>query len=76
MHVFPPGEAVAVYPLIGEVPELDGATQLTCICLSPAVAVTLVGAPGAVVVESGFRPVLAAEGGPVPALLVAVTVNV
>ena len=76
VHVLPPGEAVAVYPLIDEVPELDGATQVTRICLSPIAAFTLVGGPGVVVDDNGFRATLDADGGPVPAILVAVTVNV
>ena len=49
---------------------------MTTTCLSPAAAVTLVGAPGVVVVDNGFRAVLDADAGPVPALFVAVTVKV
>jgi hypothetical protein len=54
-------------------PLLAGAVQLTVALALPATAVTAVGAPG---VDSGVTAAEAAEAGPVPAALVAVTVNV
>ena len=41
--VFPPGEAVIVYPVIAEPPSLTGATHDTNTAPSPALAVTAVG---------------------------------
>jgi hypothetical protein len=40
------GEEVTVYPVIAEPPFEDGAVQEMLACVYPAVAVTLVGAPG------------------------------
>src|SRR5215831_16053642 len=54
-------------------PLVAGAVQLTVAWAFPAVAVTAVGAPGTV---AGVTALDAAEAGPVPAALVAVTVNV
>ena len=51
-----------------------GAVQLTVACPLPAVAVTPVGAPGAV--AAGVTALLGLDAVPVPALFVAVTVNV
>ena len=53
----------------------DGALQLTVAWVSPAVAETLVGAPGTVVRASGVMALEAVEAGPLPLALVAVTVN-
>jgi hypothetical protein len=58
---------------MGLPPLLAGATQLTVALALPATAVTPVGAPGVV---SGVTAADAAEAGPVPLALVAVTVNV
>ena len=56
-------------------PLLDGAVQLTVADPLPAVAVTPVGAPGAVG-ALGVTALDGAEAGPVPMALVAVTVKV
>lgn len=48
VQVRPPGVEVAVYPVIVEPPELAGAAHETTAEPSPAVALTLVGAPGTV----------------------------
>ena len=56
-------------------PPFDGAVQLTCADALPAVAVTPVGAAGAVGAP-GVTAFDAAEAGPVPMALVAVTVKV
>ena len=56
-------------------PPLPGAVQDTVAEPLPAVAVTPVGAPGAVG-AAGVTAFDAAEAGPVPTALVAVTVNV
>ena len=73
-QVWPPGEAVAVYPVIG-VPPLDeeAVQDTTDWVLAFEVAPTAVGAEATVagVVEAEVK-----ELGPVPAPLVAVTVNV
>ena len=50
-----------------------GMVQLTVACALPAVAVTEVGVPGTV---TGVTELEAVEADPVPAALVAVTVNV
>ena len=54
-------------------PLLAGAVQLTLAWLSPAAAETAVGAPGTV---RGVTAAEAAEAGPVPAALAAVTLTV
>ena len=46
--VVPPAWADTVYPVMAEPPVLAGAVQETLICVLPGVAVTPVGAPGAV----------------------------
>ena len=69
-----PGDDVTVNPVMGLSPVLAGGVQLTVAFLSPAVAITLVGGPGAV----GGRTVTALEGvdaALVPTPFVAVTVN-
>jgi hypothetical protein len=72
--VKPPGEEVAVYNVIVEPPSLAGAVYATVAVVPPvAVAVPIVGAPGTLAVVTLFDAALA---GPVPIILVAVTVNV
>ena len=73
VHVAPPGLAVTVYELIAAPPVLAGAVHDTVAELSPAVAVTAVGAPGTVL---GVTALEAADAEPVPDPFVAVTVNV
>jgi hypothetical protein len=65
---------VTVYPVI-TAPPVDGAVQVTaaCVLTVDAVAVAPVGAPGVV---AGVADAEAAEAGPVPFTLVAVTVKV
>ena len=70
--VWPPGLAVTVYPVIDEPPFDDGAFHVTVACVSPAVAETLVGAPGTV---AGITALEAEEAGLLPLALVAMTVN-
>ena len=48
--VIPPGEDVAVYAVIVDPPFEDGAVKATVACVSPAVAVPMVGAPGGPVI--------------------------
>jgi hypothetical protein len=71
VHVWPPGKLVAVYPLITP-PVTIGATQVRFAERLPACAATAVGGPGTV---SGVTVLDGSEAGPVPATLVAVTVN-
>ena len=54
-------------------PLLAGGVKVTLACALPAVAVPIVGALGT---DFGVALLEAADAGPVPALLVAVTVNV
>jgi hypothetical protein len=68
-----PPEEVAVYDVMAEPPSLAGAEKLTVACALPAVAVPIVGAPGVV---AGVTLLEAADAGPAPTPLVAVTVNV
>jgi hypothetical protein len=58
---------------MGEPPSLDGAAKVTLACALPAVAVPIVGAPGR---PNGVALLEAADDGPVPTPLAAVTVNV
>ena len=58
---------------MAEPPLLPGVVKVTEADALPAVAVLMVGAPGTV---AGVTELLAAEAGPVPLLLVAVTVKV
>ena len=62
--------------MIADPPFDTGAVQETPACVSPAVAVTLVGAPGAVAGATGVTAFDAADGTDVPTAFVAVTVNV
>lgn len=74
-----PGLLVTVYPVTDAPPSLAGAAKLTIAVPSPAVALTLTGAEGAVggvEVEVGVTGSLAAEAVPVPTAFVARTVNV
>ena len=75
MPVTPPGEDVAVYDRIVAPPLETGCVKATVAVIDPiAVAVPIVGAPGttaSVVIE--FE---AADANDVPALFVAVTLNV
>ncbi len=71
--VMPPGLDVTVYCVIAAPPSEAGALQLTAASVSPAVALTAVGAPGTV---AGVTVLDAAEAELVPTELVAVTVNV
>jgi hypothetical protein len=57
-------------------PPFEGAVQDTVACESPAVALTPVGAAGAVVLETGVTEFDAAETALVPTAFVAVTLNV
>jgi hypothetical protein len=57
-------------------PSLAGTVKVTVACALPAVAVPIVGAPGAVAGAIGVTLFDAADGGPVPMPFVAVTVNV
>jgi hypothetical protein len=59
--------------VIAEPPSDDGAVQLTVACASPPIAETPVGAPGTAAVVAALE---AADAGPLPTALVAVTVNV
>ena len=72
-HVRPPGEEVTVYPVIELEPCWTGAVQVTATVALPGTPVTDVGRPGT---GSGVTELDAAEAGPVPTELVAVTVNV
>jgi hypothetical protein len=65
-----------VYDVIALPPFEAGGVQDTVADASPAVAVTAVGAPGAVAGATGVTLFEASEAGPVPTAFVAVTVNV
>ena len=62
--------------MIGLPPSEVGAVQVTLAWASPAVAVTALGAPGTARGASGVTLFEAAEAGPLPMALAAVTVNV
>ena len=62
--------------MIAAPPLLAGGVKVTLACVLPAVAVPIVGAPGAVVAGAGVTLFDAADAAPVPALLLAFTVNV
>ena len=59
--VMPPGLDVTVYPVITLPQVLDGATKATLAVVLPAVATTLVGAPGTVAVVTVMVPVAFTE---------------
>lgn len=69
----PPGDAVAVYEVIGLPPFDAGGVQETTTVVFPAVVVTAVGAPGPVY---GTTLLDAADEIEVPSAFVAVTENV
>lgn len=62
--------------MIAAPPSDDGAVHDTVACPSPGTALTAVGAPGAVAAAIGVTGDEAADAGPLPTLLVAVTVKV
>jgi hypothetical protein len=70
-----PIKGVTVYEVIWLPPSLEGAVHDTVAVALPAVAVTAVGAPGAVG-AIGVTALDGADAGPVPIMLLAVTVNV
>ena len=69
----PAVNAVTVYPLIAEPFVLTGASQDTVADASAATAVTLIGTDGAAFIATSAE---ASEASEVPAVLVAVTLNV
>src|ERR1700693_1621291 len=71
----PPGALVTVELVIGLGPGSTGGVQLTLADPIPAVAVAPVGGWGAPGVVVGTTALEGADGGPVPAVLVAVTVK-
>jgi len=73
LATIPPGDEVAVYVVIAEPPVEAGGVNATVACALPAVAVPIVGGPGT---APGVTLFVGADAGPVPAALVAVTVNV
>jgi len=73
LAVKPPGEDVAVYDVIGAPPFEAGGANAIPACVLPAAARTSVGAPGTVTGVTLFE---AADAGPVPRALAAVTVKV
>jgi hypothetical protein len=79
LAVCPPGDAATLYEVIAEPPLEAGAVKLTVAWPSPGTADTPAGAPGTVEAAGGADGVTAFDGedaAPVPALFVAVTVNV
>jgi hypothetical protein len=71
----PSGLAVTVYDVIGEPPSEAGAVQVTVACPSPAVALTSVGASGAVLLL-GVTAADGSLGAESPTALLATTVKV
>lgn len=69
----PPGVAVTVYPVIGDVPELTGADQETVTAPFPSDVDRLVGAPGAAGVGIGVTADDGVDGSPAPAAFRATT---
>ena len=72
VHERPPGLATARYDVIA-LPPFGGAAQVTTADRCPRMADTRTGAPGDV---AGTTRAVAAEAGPAPNALLAVTVNV
>jgi hypothetical protein len=68
-----PGLHVAVYDVTAAPPSFDGGENAIVACAFPGVAVPMRGAPGTV---AGVTLFDAADAGPVPRALVAVTLNV
>jgi len=73
VHVKEPGDDVTVYPVTKPPPLSVGVAQETRTDASPNTTTTSIGAPGTVV---GTTAPDAPEAEPVPALFIAVTVNV
>jgi hypothetical protein len=73
LAVRPPGDEVTVYEVIAAPPLLTGGVNEIVAWLSPPIASGAVGAPGK---PTGTTALDGTDGGPVPALFVAVTVNV
>ena len=73
LAVCPPGLAVTMYPVINDPPVDAGALHVTVACVFPAVADTLVGAPGVVAGVTAFDPL---DVAPTPTVLIVVTTNV
>ena len=71
--VKPPGEEVTVYPVIAAPPLSVGAVQVIVACVLPEVATTDIGAEDT---PTGTTTVEVIETAEIPALLLAVTVNV
>lgn len=71
--VNPPVLAVTVYEVIELPPSAAGGHQLTVALVFPATATTFVGAPGTVRGVTGFD---GSDGGPLPTMFTATTVNV
>src|SRR5438093_1420041 len=73
LPVAPPGEAVTRYPVTALPPSEAGAVQVKPTWPLPGVPMSAVGAPGRV---RGTMPVVDADSGLLPSMLVAWTVNV
>jgi hypothetical protein len=71
-----PGTADTRYPVIAEPPSEAGAVQETVTCALPATPLTAVGTSGEPTGAAGVAEAEEADGVPVPAELVAVTVKV
>ena len=71
--VKPPGDDVAVYPVIALPPSDTGAVKVTMACAFPPVAVPIVGASGAAAGITGFE---GPDAAPVPMALIAATAKV
>ena len=72
----PAGEDVTMYEVIALPPSASGAVQLTVAEALPPVALTSVGAPGAVAGATGVTLLEARDAGLLPTAFVATTVNV
>ena len=71
-QVNPPGDEIAVYPVIVVLPVDPGAVQLIMDCPLPFCPLTFVGAPGAV---APSRLSVAIDGDELPLAFVATTTN-
>ena len=72
VHVLPSGVEVTVYPVIALPPLEAGGDHARTACPSPGTAATPVGAPGT---DRGVTGADGLEDGPVPTMVVALTVN-
>lgn len=72
----PPGDEVAVYPVIADPPSLTGATHVTFTLVPDATPDTPVGASGTVGGTGTVTALLGAEASESPKAFVAITVNV